>query len=236
LHSAFPSVSWVDFINFSDPIMLCPSTLLVAFIAWSQVATAAKTQQLCFTHRTSPSPKGAVQTKSLFKTLTFTKPLTIIITPGTTVTPAVQTYTSTITSFTTLYTTLPQQTDIFQTIVTEQTTTTSQLPLVTSTTSSTVTLTFSTILGTTTVPTPAGFTGVLGTLPGSVAKRQLSRNRRAPRVQCPSIPKKGTKPPTSYPDAVTCVGVVETIVYKTVTKGKFGPQISRVCCLLTTTQ
>ncbi|KAH4200699.1 hypothetical protein HBI95_173030 [Parastagonospora nodorum] len=196
--------------------MLYPSTLLVAFFAWSQVAIASNTQQLCFTHQTSVSPKGAVKTTSLIRSITFTRPLTITTTPGTTVTPETQKYTSTITSTATSYTTLPQQVDTYTSTITVQTTMTSQEPQVTSTVSSSTTVTeTSTIRSTTTVPAPAGFTGALGTLPNSVAKRRRSLDRRARQVLKPRLLK--PKPQTYYPDSVTCVGVVETIVYKAFT-------------------
>ncbi|EAT89533.2 hypothetical protein SNOG_02802 [Parastagonospora nodorum SN15] len=119
--------------------MLYPSTLLVAFFAWSQVAIASNTQQLCFTHQTSVSPKGAVKTTSLIRSIAFTRPLTITTTPGTTVTPEAQ----------------------------------------------------------------------------NVAKRRRSLDRRARQVLKPRLLK--PKPQTYYPDSVTCVGVVETIVYKAFT-------------------
>ncbi|KAH4007066.1 hypothetical protein HBI10_018190 [Parastagonospora nodorum] len=196
--------------------MLYPSTLLVAFFAWSQVAIASNTQQLCFTHQTSVSPKGAVKTTSLIRSITFTRPLTITTTPGTTVTPEAQKYTSTITSTATSYTTLSQQVDTYTSTITVQTTMTSQEPQVTSTVSSSTTVTeTSTIRSTTTVPAPAGFTGALGTLPNSVAKRRRSLDRRARQVLKPRLLK--PKPQTYYPDSVTCVGVVETIVYKAFT-------------------
>ncbi|KAH4177335.1 hypothetical protein HBH43_050780 [Parastagonospora nodorum] len=214
--------------------MLYPSTLLVAFFAWSQVAIASNTQQLCFTHQTSVSPKGAVKTTSLIRSITFTRPLTITTTPGTTVTPETQKYTSTITSTATSYTTLPQQVDTYTSTITVQTTMTSQEPQVTSTVSSSTTVTeTSTIRSTTTVPAPAGFTGALGTLPNSVAKRRRSLDRRARQVLKPRLLK--PKPQTYYPDSVTCVGVVETIVYKAFTTATAPTPTTTLSATTTTT-